>query len=184
MPIKLYNKTNFHNHTFCIFKEMPLESIKDLKLNYKSKSGSSYYFVAEGVYRLSNHWGRAANCKWRLDKNSTSNGLSSNRTKLGFAAWNAFYPDNDLEKLYFLEVDYDHQIVHFYHKQSENYTSDKVLRTTNDTTKLIKQIRNLLEETAWAKYLSTENIVDLRKQIINQLIHTNQTFQEIRRDFL
>jgi hypothetical protein len=119
-----------------------------------------------------------------LDNNSTSNGLSSNRTKLGFAAWNAFYPDNDLEKLYFLEVDYDHQIVHFYHKQSENYTSDKVLRTTNDTTKLIKQIRNLLEETAWAKYLSTENIVDLRKQIINQLIHTNQTFQEIRRDFL
>ena len=69
MPIETYNKTNFHKHTFCIFQEVDFELIKNLKLNFKSKSGSSYYFVENGVYRLSNHWSRVANCKWRLDKN-------------------------------------------------------------------------------------------------------------------
>ncbi len=155
-----------------------------MKLNYKSKSGSCYYFVENGVYRLSNHWSRVANCKWRLEVNSKLQTANSNRTKLGYANWNDFYSDNDIDMIYFLEANYETKTVHFYHKQSSNYSSDKVLRSASETTKLIKQIRTLLEETAWAKYLKEDNIDDLRKEIINRLIHTNQTFQEIRRDFL
>jgi hypothetical protein len=49
---------------------------------------------------------------------------------------------------------------------------------------VIKQIRTLLEETAWAKYLKEENIEILRKQIIEGLINSNQSFQEIRRSYL
>ena len=79
---KTYNKTNFHKHTFCIFKEVDFETIQNLKPNYKSKSGSSYFFTDQGVYRLSNHWGRAANCKWRLEISSKSQITNSNRTKL------------------------------------------------------------------------------------------------------
>jgi hypothetical protein len=204
MPIKTYNKTNFHKYTFCIFKEVDVDTIKDLKLNYKSKSGSCYYFVENGVYRLSNHWSRVANCKWRLIKNSnfqipnSKNTLlvhaepsqstvevpNSNRTKLGYANWSDFYSDNNVDKIYFLEADYDSKTVNFYHKQSSNYSSDKVLRSSSETTKLIKQIRTLFEETAWAKYLNEDNIDILRKEIIEELIHSNQSFQEIRRRFL
>jgi len=184
MTIKIYNKTNFHKYTFCIFKEANLDAIKDLKLNFKSKSGSSYYFVENGVYRLSNHWGRAANCKWRLVNANISSNNKNERTKLGFASWIDFHPDNDYEKLYFIEVNHDNQSVNFYHKQSESYLSNKVLRTSNETSKLIKQIRNLLEETAWVKHLKLDNVEELRKQIIDRLINSNQSFQEIRRDFL
>ena len=183
MPIKTYNKTNFHKYTFCIFKEVDTDAIKDLKLNYKSKSGSCYYFVENGVYRLSNHWSRVANCKWRLEANSNLKEQNSNRIKLGFAKWNDFFPDNDVDKIYFLEADYASKTVHFYHKQSSNYSSNKVLRSSSETTKLIKQIRTLFEETAWAKYLNNENIDVLRKDIIEEMIHSNQSFQEIRKSF-
>ncbi len=176
----IYNRSNFHNRTFCIFNEVDLDVIKDVKPNFKSKSGSSYYFTEVGVYRLSNHWGRAANCKWRL----ISDAKNTNRTKLGFANWNAFYPDNDFEKLYFIEVNYDTQSVNYYHKQSKNCTSDKVLRTSTDTTKRIKQIRTLFDETAWAKHLKDSNTEMLRKEIIKKLIESVATFQEIRRDYL
>jgi len=180
--LKTYNKLNFHKHTFCIFKEVAFESISDLKLNYKSKSGSSYYFVENGVYRLSNHWSRVANCRWRLEVNSNNQIPNSNRIKLGFAEWKDFYPDNDFEKLYFIEINEDNE-VNYFHKNGSNY-SNQILRTTSETTKVIKQIRTLLEETAWAKYLKEENIEILRKQIIEQLISTNQSFQEIRRNYL
>ena len=61
-----YHKNNFHSHTFCEF--VAVESLPKIfsTPNYKSKSGSSYFFTEEGVYRSSNHWGRAANCRWRL----------------------------------------------------------------------------------------------------------------------
>ena len=182
MTIKSFNKLNFHKHTFCIFKEVAFESISNLKMNYKSKSGSSYYFVENGVYRLSNHWSRVANCRWRLDKNSDSQITNSNRTKLGFAEWKDFYPDNDFEKLYFIEINEDNE-VNYFHKNGSNY-SNQILRTTSETTKVIKQIRTLFEETAWAKYFKEENIEVLRKQIIEQLINSNQSFQEIRRNYL
>ncbi len=182
--LKTYNKTNFHKHTFCIFKEVDYEEIEKLKCNYQSKSGSSYYFTNEGVYRYSNHWGRAANCKWKLEGSSKSHVSNPNRTKLGYAKWSDFYPDNDFEKLYFIDVDFEKKVVNFCHKQSENYRNDKVLRTSVETTKLIRQIRTLLEETAWTKHLNVENIENVRREIIEQLIISNQSFQEIRQNYL
>jgi hypothetical protein len=180
MPIKTYNKTNFHKHTFCIFKEVDSDVIKDLKLNYKSKSGSSYYFTESGVYRLSNHWSRVANCRWRLI--NVNDKSKSERTKLGFAKWTDFHSDNDYEKLYFIEISNTTE-VNYFHKNNENY-SNQVLRTSVETTKVIKQIRTLLEETAWAKYLNNDDIETLRKEIIEKMITTNQTFNEIRKYYL
>jgi len=180
--LKTYNKTNFHKYTFCIFNEVGTDAIKDLKLNFKSKSGSSYYFVEKGVYRLSNHWGRAANCKWRLVNDNSNDSIKNERTKLGFAAWSAFYADNDFEKLYFIEIDSDNQ-VHYFHKNGSNYTN-QILRTSSETAKLIKQIRNLVDDTSWVKHLKSDTVEELRKQIIDRLLHSNQSFQEIRRDFL
>ena len=177
MTIKTYNRFNFYRHTFCVFKEVTLTTIENKKEDFKSKSGSSYYFTEEGVYRLSNHWGRAANCKWRL-QTATSN---PSRTKLGFANWNAFHPDNAIEKLYFITVDLESQIVNYQHKFSSEYEEKYVLRTATETTKIIKSIRDLLSNESWAKHFNNQDINTLRREIIEKLITTNQALLEIKR---
>ena len=155
-----------------------MQSIEGKKVDYKSKSGSSYFFTEDGVYRLSNHWGRAANCKWRLQ----STIANSSRTKLGFANWNAFHPDNETEKLYFVTIDFENQIVNYQHKCSPEYQEKFVLRTASETTKVIKSIRELFSNDAWAKHFDNTEIEMLRKSIIEKLITTNQSLIEIKRN--
>lgn len=184
MTTTKYNRTNFHKHTFCVFQEVDVTIVGSLQLNYKSKSGSSYFFTNDGVYRLSNHWSRVANCRWRLQENPKLQKANPNRIKLGFAKWTEFYADNELEKLYFIEVDFDQKTATFHHKESDSFSEDKIIRTASETAKIIKQIRFLLLEDAWAKYLKPIGIDELRKEIIQQLIQTNQSFNEIRRKFL
>lgn len=178
------NKTNFHKYTFCIFNEVHSDAIRELKPNYKSKSGSRYYFTAEGVFRLSNHWSRVANCRWRLQANPQLHKSDNTRTRLGFAKWTDFYSDNEHEKLYFITVDFDQEVANYFHKQSSNYQSEFVLRTASETLKVIKQIRILLQESAWAKHLKEMDIAILRQKIIIELLISNRTFQEIRRNYL
>lgn len=178
MAVETYHRNNFHKYTFCVFKEVTLDAISNLKLNYKSKSGSSYYFTEVGVYRLSNHWGRAANCKWRLQSESDS----TNRTKLGFAPWSAFHRDNDSEKLYFIEMDFEKGQVTFQHKESGHYKPEFILRTASETTKIIKQIRQLLTTDSWAKHFAETNIEVLRKTIIVALATTEKSLHQIKSD--
>ena len=179
MAIKTYNRFNFHRHTFCVFQEVDLNRIENQKPDYKSKSGSSYFFTQDGVYRLSNHWGRAANCKWRLAAN-TSN---ASRTKLGFAMWNSFYSDNDTEKIYFISVDFEKQKVAYQHKDSADFQAVFLLRTATETTKIIKEIRNLFANESWAKHYELP-IETLQKTIIEQLITTNEPLIEIKRKLI
>lgn len=175
MGAEIFHRNNFHKNTFCIFNEVSLNEISDLKMNYKSKSGSSYYFTESGVYRLSNHWGRAANCKWRLQAQSGT----GNRTRLGFAPWTAFHRDNETEKLYFIEVDFENGAVFFQHKDGGNYNG-QLLRTAPETTQRIRQIRNLLDNGAWLKYYPGENPEALKRKVIGQMATTNQTLQQIK----
>jgi hypothetical protein len=177
MNTKSYNRSNFHQHTFCVFQEVEVAAIANLKTDYKSKSGSSYYFTNEGVYRLSNHWGRAANCKWRLE---SANSNTTSRIKVGFANWNAFHPDNDLEKLYFISVNFEKKAVTYLHKNSTEYDGKAFLRTASETTAIIKSIRNLLTTEAWAKHYEVD-LETLRKNIVMKLITTNLSLQEIKR---
>ncbi len=169
---------NAFKNTFCVFKEVNLELIQDLKINFESQSGSLYYYTVDGMFRLSNHWGRLANSKWRLEP---ADAITTSKTKLGFATWDSFYPDNKEQKLYYLEVDYSTNTVNYQHKNNPKYNSKAILRTSFETRKKIKQIRNLLNLTSWAKHFEYENLEDLRKKIIDQLIDTNQTLDEIKR---
>ena len=109
---------------------------------------------------------------------------NKDRTKLGYAKWTDFYPDNDYEKLYFIKVDFENKAVNYFHKQNEKEATKKILRTASETTKRIKQIRTLFQETSWAKHLKEEDIAVLRKNIITKLMDTNNTFQEIRKQYL
>jgi hypothetical protein len=180
------NPNSFKN-TFCVFHEEALDSLKGLSVQYQSKSGSSYYYTKLGMYRLSNHWGRLANSKWRLEplepEIDGAESRNDSKIKLGFAPWINFYPDNAVEELYYLEANYIKKTVNYQHKNNPNYDNKAILRTSFETTKRIKQIRNLLNLTSWAKYFEYDDLDVLRQQIINQLIYTNKTLEEIKREF-
>jgi len=176
--MKIYNKTNFHKHTFCIFKEVQPIEIANLAVNFESKSGSSYYFTETGVYRKSNHWGRAAKCRWRL-KNTTP---TLSRTKVGFASWTDFHPINQVDKLYYIEVDFEAGIVHYNHKNVST-ESDLYLRNATATTKRVKEIRGLLTNDKKLKYWDFEgNFDQLLKNVIHFLITTDFTLLEIKNE--
>ncbi|MGO4822240.1 MULTISPECIES: hypothetical protein [unclassified Flavobacterium] len=168
---------NSFKNTFCVFNEVAMSNIKGLTLQFQSKAGSSYYYTNEGMYRISNHWGRLANSKWRLIPLQPE---SESKYKLGFATWESFYPDNPTDKLYYLEADYINHTVNYQHKNNPSYDNKAVLRTSFDTTKKIKQIRNLFNLTSWAKYYDYEDLDKLRKEIIYQLIYTDTSLEEIK----
>ena len=169
---------NSFKNTFCVFQEVLSDKIENLKIQYDSKSGSKYFYTEEGMYRLSNHWGRLANSKWRLEPMEPE---TDSKFKIGFAAWNEFYPDNPEEELYYLEANYTKNTVNYQHRNNPNYDNKAILRTSFETTKKIKQIRNLFNLTSWAKYFEYDDLDVLRKEIIEQLIYTNKTLDEIKR---
>lgn len=173
------NPNSFKN-TFCVFHEVSIDSISGLKIQFDSKSGSKYYYTKLGMYRLSNHWGRLANSKWRLEPLEFA---TDSKIKLGFASWDTFYPDSALEELYYLEANYQKKLVNYQHKNNPNYDNKAVLRTSFETTKRIKQVRNLFNLTSWAKYFEYDDIALLRQKIIDQLIFTNKSLEEIKKDF-
>lgn len=170
---------NSFKNTFCVFNEVLSNEIEGLKKQFESKAGSAYYYTESGMYRVSNHWGRLANSKWRLVAMEPETPL---KTKIGFAAWNEFYPDNAEEKLYYIDADFDKNLVTYQHKKNLKYDGKPVLRTSFETTKRIKQIRNLQQLTSWAKHFDYEDIDDLRKRIITELIFTEKTLDEIKRE--
>ena len=172
------NPNSFKN-TFCVFQEEEGNAIEKLPLQFESKSGSCYYYTEIGMYRLSNHWGRLANSKWRLEPIELE---TASKTKLGFAKWDDFYPDNAIEKLYYIQADYNRNTVNYQHKNNPEYDKKAILRTSFETTKRIKQIRNLLNLSSWAKHFDYEDLDILRQKIINELIFTNKTLEEIKRE--
>jgi len=170
---------NSFKNTFCVFQEIEVKVIEKLPIQFESKAGSRYYYTESGMYRLSNHWGRLANSKWRLEPMEPE---TSSKTKLGFASWNDFYPDNAEEELYYLEANYIKNTVNYQHKNNPNYDKKAILRTSFETTKKIKQIRNLFNLTSWAKYYEYDDLDILRQEIINELIFTNKSLEEIKKE--
>ena len=178
--MKIYNRHNFHKHTFCIFTEVDAEKFQNAKPDYTSKSGSMYHFNENGVYRISNHWGRAANCKWRLKplENSIKNSF-----RIGYANWKEFQSDNDTDKLYYIEMDTDAETVSYDHV---NNSKGKLvfLRTASATAKRIKQIRHLMATDQWLKHLPAGDTVTAKKALLRNLILTDSSLHEIKRGLL
>lgn len=162
-----------------MFNEVLLDQIEGMQVQYDSVSGSKYYYTKEGMFRLSNHWGRLANSKWRLEPLEEA---TDSKFKLGFATWEEFYPDNAEEEIYYLQADYTKRTVKYQHKNNPTFDKKAILRTSFETAKKIKQIRNLFNLTSWAKYFEYDDLDDLRKEIIEQLIYTNKTLEEIKRE--
>ena len=183
MKLKIYNRHNFHKHTFCVFKEVEFEEITNLIPNYSSESGSIYYFTSQGLYRFSNHWGRVANCRWKLESILTES-FKRDGKKIGYANWSDFYPNNEKENLFYIVVDFDLKMIDFQHCNNPQYDEKSICRNASDTAKRIKICKEVLLEEKWAAYLKFDSIDVLRKIIIQELVYTNATFLSIRQKFL
>ena len=178
---KTYTKYNFHSHTFCLWKEVLMNEIKDSKISYTSQSGSQYIFKPEGLYRISNHWGRVANCHWRLVPITE---FKNQKSTVAFAYWNDFYSIDDSSKMYFIKVNLNTKEINFHHKLSANIDENIVLRNAKETAKTIRTIKEVISQESWSKYLKYEDLDVLREEIIFELINTNTSFLEIKKRFL
>lgn len=140
---KKYHKGNFFKHTYCVFYQIAEGDFPFLinQPHYKSKSGSAYFYAEEGVYRIANHWGRAANCRWRLVSLPEA---KKERLKIGFAKWSDFYPNNDSDRLYVVTL--TDNAVQFQHIQEVGETTNKIVRSATETAKVIRKIKGLLEK--------------------------------------
>lgn len=179
--MKKYNSYNFHKHTFCLWTEISQTDFELQKSQFKSKSGSEYFFTEEGVYRISNHWGRVANCRWRL---LPLTDYKSQYTKIGFAQWAGFYPNNETANLFFIQVDFEQKTVDFFHKEMPFYDGKAALRNASETAKTIKRIKQVLNEEDWAKYLEYEDLEVLRKEIVMKIVWDGISFREARIAFI
>ena len=170
--MKTYNKTNFFKHTFCKFTQVDDFQFPE-NTNYKSKSDSLYFYTEEGVCRKSNHWGRVANCRWKLiSKRSYKN----QQTVIGFAKWIDFYPLNSSEKIFFIEVDFENKLAKL---QTKKESSTNQFFTFSEAQKRIKQITHLFKDDKWAKYFE-DDLEIIRKNIISEFINSDKTLQEIK----
>ena len=181
LKLKKYNSKNFHKHTFCLWKEVSQTDFELQKSHFKSKSGSEYFFTEEGVYRISNHWGRAANCRWRL---IALENYKNQETKVGFAKWIDFYPNDETTNLFFIQVDFEMKTVDFFHKDMPFYDNKATLRNANVTAKTIKFIKEILNGTSWSEHLNYTDLDELRKEICFQLQFSITTINEIKRKYI
>lgn len=173
-------KANTFRNTFCVFDEVDTNIILNQTPNFESASKSKYFYTEAGMYRFSNHWGKLANCKWRLVPNSN---LYSGKFKLGYASWETFYQDNSADYNYYLEVNFDTQSVIYQHKNNTDYDINLPLFSYKEVSKRINQIKNLFENTNWAKHFQFSDIHSLRKLIITQLIETKLPLDQVKRNF-
>lgn len=168
--------------TFCEFVEVSKCKISSLKISFKSKYNSAYYFTEEGVYRYSNHWGRVGDCRWRLK--SKNNQMKNQVYKVGYAKWTDFISFNVNERRFCVYADLtskDVFIKQFY--AVEDYEKDK-LKTLDQAIKCSKSVHKILNEDTWAKHLNYDDIDNIRVYFIEKLILSNKTFTQIRLDYL
>lgn len=170
--LKTYSETNFFKHTFCEFTQIDDFEFQE-NTNYKSKSESMYFYTEEGVYRKSNHWGRVANCRWKLISDEK---YKNQQTVIGFARWIDFYPINSRKKIFFITVDFDLKTAKI---QTKKESSEYHLFTYSEAQKKAKKINYLFKDDKWTRYFDN-NIDDLPFNIISEFINSDKTLQEIK----
>lgn len=173
--MQTYNQTNFFKHTFCEFTQIDDFNFPENTI-YVSKSNSMYFYSDIGVYRKSNHWGRVANCRWKLISN---NQYKNQQTVIGFAKWADFYPMNSSEKNFYIDVNFDEKkaIIRPKKEKEELY-----LFSLSEALKRKKQISHLFKDDKWASYFD-DDIEIIRKNIISDFINSNLELSEIKRRY-
>lgn len=173
--MKSYHNFNFYKHTYCEFEQVGDDFFLNNKPHYKSKSGSIYFYTEKGVYRYSNHWGRVANCRWKI------NGVEEYKNQnyyVGYSSWLGFYPLNNLEKSFYLKVDLKSGLPKI-HRVKDDTAADIFLMTLELAQKRLKQIKTLFKDYKWALYYNQD--IDLvRNKLVVGLINSDKSLQELK----
>lgn len=152
-----------------------VDFFKDMKAHFQSKSGSYYYYTEEGVFRYSNHWGRVANCRWKI---KGIEGYKNQKYYVGFANWSDFYPLNDTDKVFYLTVDFENEQVKISRIKKENDT-ELFLMTSEMAHQKLKSAQTVFKDTKWMKYLNGD-LKTIQKKVIDELISTHKSLQIIK----
>ena len=62
----------------------------------------------------------------------------------------------------------------------QNY-SNQVLRNASETAKRIKEIKEVLQNTSWAKYLVYDDFEEIKRKMLSELSNTNESFVNLRK---
>ena len=170
--LKTYDQTNFFKHTFCEFQQVNDFEIPKDKY-FISKSNSLYYYTKEGVYRKSNHWGRVANCRWKLISNKS---YKNQQTVIAFAKWDDFFSLNETEKLFYISVNFNKKTVKI---QPDKTSKENYLFTYIEAQKRVKKIKHLFKEEKWATYFEG-SLDEIRLKIISEYINSDASLKQIK----
>ncbi len=173
--LKIYNHTNFFRHTFCEFQQVPFFEFPEDSF-FKSKSDSCYFYSDGGVYRKSNHWGKVANCSWKI---LSLENYKNQQTIIGFAKWYQFFPINSREKLFFILVDFDNNTANIQTKKEDSTTA---LFTFSEAQEKLKKIRDVLKNDDWTKYFNQDKKA-LKKSFIHEFLNSSKSLQQIKKGF-
>ena len=172
---KTYHKFNFFKHTYCEFESKKINFFEGKSAHYQSKSGSLYFYADDGVYRYSNHWGRVANCRWKI---KGIENYKSQNYYVGFSKWNDFYPLNDTDKVFYLVVNFETKQVKI-KRIGKGDDIEEFLMTSEFAHQRLKQIQTLFKEYKWAKYFD-DDIDVVRKRLITGLVTSNKSIQQLK----
>ena len=173
--MKTYHKLNFFKHTFCEFEMCEIDFFAEMKAHFQSRSGSYYFYTEEGVYRYSDHWGRVANCRWKIK------GISDYKNQnyyVGYAKWSDFYPLNTSDKSYFIKVDFATRQAKV-QRAINDETSRKFLFTADMAFKRLKEIQAAFKDTRWLTYI-TDDVATLEKVFITKLQNSVEPLPKIK----
>lgn len=148
---------------------------KEKSPHYKSKSGSLYLYSEDGVYRYSNHWGRVANCRWKIK------GIEDYKNQnyyVGYALWTDFHPLNSTAKVFYLEVDSKGEVKIVNAKEVTN--TAPFLMTLDFAYKRLKQIKVLYKDYKWATYYN-DNVELVRNKLLDKLINSDTPLQDLKK---
>lgn len=173
--LKSYHSFNFFKHTYCEFNMVSEDLFLENKEHFKSKSGSLYYYTKEGVYRYSNHWGRVANCRWRI---SGIEDYKNQNYYVGYAKWLDFHPLNNFEKAFYIEADTENGKAKIY-RINKSTSTNKFLMTLALAQKRSKQIKMLFKDYKWALHYN-DNVDVVRNKLINKLVNSDKPLQELK----
>ena len=109
-------------------------------------------------------------------ENHSNEHYKNQQIVIGFAKWSNFYPLNSIEKIFYIEVDFQKKVARI---QSKKEKSASKLFTFPEAQKKIKQINHLFKDDKWAIYFEKE-VDDLRNEIISEYINSDKTLQEIK----
>ncbi|WP_348727119.1 hypothetical protein [Tenacibaculum sp. 190130A14a] len=152
-----------------------VDFFKDMKAHFQSKSGSYYYYTEEGVFRYSNHWGRVANCRWKI---KGIEGYKNQKYYVGFAKWSDFYPLNNTDKVFYVIVDFKNEQAKICRVQS-GVTKEFFLMTSEIAHQKLKSVQTVFKDTKWMKYLNGE-LQEIQQKVIHELINGPKSLQEIK----